>query len=155
MADNKILELKLVNTILKLDPSVKPVFKALSNLSIQLEEVSAQHDKEQRELEEEFEDRFRPIYEQRQKVLNGENIEIDESFFEERLKDLQDAAYDKIEVNVDDLSHLVSIVGIPDFWYKVLKNSPLVKDLMSDKDDEILQNLVSIDRFLIKGTNDF
>ena len=50
--------------------------------------MSAQHDKEQRELEEEFEDRFRPIYEQRQKVLNGENIEIDENLFEDRLKDL-------------------------------------------------------------------
>lgn len=82
MTERQCFELKLSNTISKLDPSVQPVFKALANLSDELQEISDMHDQESRKVEEEFETQFRPIYELRQKIIEGESVDVDISQFD-------------------------------------------------------------------------
>ena len=40
-----------------------------------------------------------------------------------------------------DVEHLKTVAGVPDFWYRAIKNNHMVADLVKEKDEEILKGL--------------
>ena len=40
-----------------------------------------------------------------------------------------------------DVNYLKDVKGIPDFWFKAMKNSQMIFELVKEKDEDILKNL--------------
>ena len=41
---------------------------------------------------------------------------------------------------VTDVNYLKGVQGIPDFWFRAMKNSQMIFELVKEKDEEILKN---------------
>ena len=46
---------------------------------------------------------------------------------------------------VTDVNYLKGVQGIPDFWFRAMKNSQMIFELVKEKDEEILKNLTNIE----------
>jgi len=60
---------------------------------------------------------------------------------EDKAKDAQEAAEQK-PVEVD---HLIGKDGIPDFWFRAIKNNQMIWDLVKEKDEAILAHLQHVE----------
>jgi len=60
---------------------------------------------------------------------------------EDKAKDAQTAAEQK-PVEVD---HLIGKDGIPDFWFRAIKNNQMIWDLVKEKDEVILAHLKHVE----------
>jgi nucleosome assembly protein 1-like 1 len=57
----------------------------------------------------------------------------------------KDDKKDEEESKPVDVSHLVGKTGIPDFWFKAIKNNQMIFELVKEKDEDILKHLKHID----------
>jgi nucleosome assembly protein 1-like 1 len=48
---------------------------------------------------------------------------------------------EKEEIKAVDVENLKTATGVPDFWYRAIKNNQMIYELVKEKDDEILKNL--------------
>jgi len=85
MTDKQVFELKIYNTINGMDEEVRSKFKALALISDDLAKISEDHDEETRKVEIEFEKKFKPIYDLRSKIIQGEQVDIEASEYDTRL----------------------------------------------------------------------
>ena len=44
-----------------------------------------------------------------------------------------------------DVSYLKGVNGIPDFWFKAMKNSQMIFELVKEKDEDVLKSLNNIE----------
>ena len=44
-----------------------------------------------------------------------------------------------------DVNYLKGVNGIPDFWFRAMKNSQMIFELVKEKDEEVLKNLRHIE----------
>lgn len=49
------------------------------------------------------------------------------------------------ELKVVDVDHLKTVEGIPDFWFKSIKNNQMIYELVKEKDEEILKHVKHIE----------
>lgn len=155
MTDVQILELKIYNTIAKMEESVQPVFKNLALISDEMAELSKQHDEDSRKVDLDFEEQLKPLFELRNKILNGEDVDLDLADYDKRLEQIKDDKYEKVEVEPSDLKHLESVQGIPDFWYVALKNHKTLGANLCSLDEGPLKALKFIEAQLQPNSKDF
>jgi len=88
-----------------MDSEVRDRFKALQTIAIECRGFDEEESKEIKDLELEFENKYKNIYTQREQLIN-EKKEVDAnlvSMFDERAKKMKDEDYDKLEVNPCDV----------------------------------------------------
>ena len=111
---------------------------------------------EYRKLELEFEEKYKVIYDQREKLINGKD---DDSYskedilkeFEETVTKFKDDDYEKLIVEPCDVKAIQNTPkGISDFWIKALLNHPL-GEMIFEKDRPILGYLENITLDLHEG----
>jgi hypothetical protein len=44
-----------------------------------------------------------------------------------------------------DVENLKGVNGIPDFWFRAIKNNQMIFELVKEKDEEILKHIKHID----------
>ena len=92
-----------------------------------------------KELELEYEGKYKKIYAQREALINEKaeiNLEIVLEF-DSRLPAIQDEDYAKVEVNVCDVKSIQNCKGISDFWIRCLLNHQ-IGETIREKDRPIL-----------------
>lgn len=102
----------------------------------------------------------KPLYEERHKIISGEIKEFPgaKEKFEARHKKLElecanivskddkegEDKKDTEPVPVD-VTYLKDVAGIPDFWFKAIKNNKIFSDSIKEKDEEILKHVKNIE----------
>lgn len=130
-----------------LPKNVKEKLLSLKTLQSELFEVEKEFQVEMFELENKFLQKYKPIWEQRSRIISGleqpkpEQIakgqEIVESLNEtELLVDEEEKAQNDSEEE--------QVKGIPSFWLTALENLPIVCDTITDRDAEVLEYLQDI-----------
>ena len=138
---------KISKAINAMDAELKDRFKALKSIYDINREFEEEEQKEIRQLEIEFENKYKEIYARREQLINGK-VAPDEALikeFEERATKMKDADYDKLEVTPCDVKSIQNIPkGVSDFWIKAMLNHP-VGTMISEKDRPILGYLTNIE----------
>ena len=155
MTDKQVFELKIYNTINGMDEEVRSKFKALALISDDLAKISEDHDEETRKVEIEFEKKFKPIYDLRSKIIQGEQVDIEASEYDTRLGQIKDDKYEKLTLESPDLTHLNGVDGVPDFWLTAMLNHSTLGLNIKDCDKPILKNLINIESHLHPNSQDF
>lgn len=52
---------------------------------------------------------------------------------------------EKLEPKQVEVDHLKTVDGVPDFWFKAIKNNQMIYELVKEKDEEILKSLRFVD----------
>lgn len=52
---------------------------------------------------------------------------------------------EKLEAKKVEVDHLKGVVGIPDFWFKAIKNNNMIFELVKEKDEEILKHIKHVE----------
>ena len=84
-------------------------------------------------LEAKYEELYKPIYEKRAKIIDGTSP-VNVENIQEQLSN----------ITISDANAVNSETGIPEFWFKSLKNTSQVGALINKKDEEVLKFLRDI-----------
>lgn len=96
---------KITKYIDEMDAEIRDRFKALQAIAVECRALDDEESKEIKELELQFENRYKEIYALREQVIN-EKSALDKDLiaqFDERAKKMKDEDYDKLEVNPCDV----------------------------------------------------
>lgn len=111
------------------------------------------------ELERKYADKYKAIYEDRKKIVNGEvelkkeDIEHGKAVLEEELGDEEEEDGDENgngngngngNEDEDDAKENANVKGVPFFWLTAMQNLPPVADMISDRDVPVLEHLVDL-----------
>jgi hypothetical protein len=162
--DEKEIEQKMIKVIASMPDKVQSRFKVLKVLSDKRSKLSDQFDKEIKEIEMKIAAKKKPLYELRAKIISGEHTDFAESntIFAEKYAKLETYHAEKLakkkeeaegdkkteddeEIKAVDVENLKGKTGIPDFWYRSIKNNQMVFELVKEKDEPILQTLRHIE----------
>jgi len=138
---------KMSKYIDEMEPEFQDRFKALFSIQSIVHNLDDEEQKGIRDLEVEFEAKYRQVYARRELVTSGTgDLEADLiKEFDERAVQMKDADYDKIEVVPCDVKGLQNCPkGVSDFWVKAMLNHP-VGDMITEKDRPILGYLSNIE----------
>ncbi|ODV69030.1 NAP-domain-containing protein [Hyphopichia burtonii NRRL Y-1933] len=113
--------------------------------AIQQEQMKLEADfqKELLNLEKTFFKKYEPLYERRRKIINGneepslEEIEEGEQLAEED-KEIEEEEEEEEEEGGEEQE------GIPGFWFTALENLSTVREIITDRDSEVLEHLIDI-----------
>lgn len=101
-----------------------------------------------------FEPKYTPLYEERNKVINGE--------YDEELPKAEFSNIEKVhkmcgltEEDIKKGSNEEKQKGIPQFWLKALKESELIGKLISEADEKIMEHITNINTHYEEGLFDF
>ena len=147
---------KITKYINEMDAELKDRFKALQAIAFECNDCDEAESKEIKELELQFENRYKEIYAQRDALIN-EKAEIDTDLvakFDERAKKMQDEDYQKLEVEPCDVKAIQNCKGVSDFWMRTILNHQ-IGEMVSEKDRPILGYLQNIELDLHKDDNGF
>lgn len=123
------------------DNALKRKLVAIKKLVCERLEAEREYKKEHNELDHKYEQLYKPFYEKRQKIIEGEEKpDIEE--IREKLE--------KLKIQEDDLKNDEE-KGIPDFWFKVFENCPDYE--INEKDSEILKKLKNVECVLEQNGN--
>ena len=111
--------------------------------------LEAEFQEEVLELEKKYFKKFTPLYEQRAKIVNGqlepteEEVKAGET---EEDEDEEDEDSMKVEKKEEEASESTSgpAKGIPEFWLSSMKNQVSLMEMITDKDEPVLQKLTDI-----------
>ena len=113
------------------DNNLKKKLVAIKKLVCERMSIEKDFKKEHNKLEYKYEQLYKPFYERRQKIIEGEE-KPDIEKIREKLEELKINEEEAKKEKEDEK-------GIPEFWYKVLLNN---QDIMiNDKDKDVLKKL--------------
>jgi len=119
---------KISKYINELDDELKDRFKALKALQDLVHEADEEEQKEIREMEIEFENKYKEIYKLRDQLVTGK-ADCDMALVEEfnvRAEEMKDEDYDKMEVVPCDVKAIQNTPkGVSDFWLKSMLQHPV------------------------------
>jgi nucleosome assembly protein 1-like 1 len=158
--DEKEIEQKMIKVISLMPAAVQNRFKVLKVLSDKRSKLSDEFDKEIKLLEEKIAAKKKPLYEERRKIIAGEitDFTIYVPKFTEAHAKLEahkveviskkkegEKADEPEEIKKVDVENLKGVQGVPDFWYRSIKNNQMIYELVKEKDEAILPYLRHID----------
>ena len=162
--DEKEIEQKMIKVIAGMPEKVQSRFKVLKVLSDKRSKLSDQFDAEIKEIEAKIAAKKKPLYELRAKIISGDHTDFAESTktFAEKFVKLEAHHAEKItkkkaeaaedgekaedeEIKAVDVENLKGKTGIPDFWYRSIKNNQMIFELVKEKDEPILQHIRHIE----------
>jgi hypothetical protein len=145
--DDTRTKLKMSQYIVDMDAELKDRFKALKAIQENIHDLDEEEQKGIRQLEIEFEEKYKDIYKLREQFINSK-LDLDQELikeFDQRAATMKDAEYDKLEVVPCDVKSIQnSPTGVSDFWVKSLLNHPIGSGI-SEKDRPILGYLQNIE----------
>ena len=143
----------MIKVISMMPDKVQARFKVLKVLSDKRSKLSDDFDREIKEIEQKIAARKKPLYELRQKIVEGQVTEFGEythkfaeahakletlhaetvaKATEDEKKELEE------EVKAVDVDNLKGKTGVPDFWWRSIKNNQMIYELVKEKDEAIL-----------------
>jgi nucleosome assembly protein 1-like 1 len=162
--EEKEIEQKMIKVISQMPKETQNRFKALKVLSDKRSKLSDEFEKEIKELEARIAEKKKPLYVTRTKVINGEILDFTEYIpkFDETHKNLEEQCAliitkaaegskeekdkkEDDEIKPVEVDHLKTVNGVPDFWYKAIKNNQMIWELVKEKDEEILKHVTHVD----------
>jgi len=158
--DEKEIEQKMIKVISMMPDKVQARFKVLKVLSDKRSKLSDEFDKEIKALEDKIAAKKKPLYEKRRQIISGEITDFTEykSKFAEAHAKLEANHAEVIakkpadkkdepeeELKKVDVDNLKGVSGIPDFWWRAIKNNQMIYELVKEKDEAILAHLRHID----------
>ena len=153
--EEKEIEQKMVKVIGMMPKEVQTRFKLLKVLSDRRSRLNDQFEEEIKTLEAKGEAKKKPLYDARRNIIEGEMKDFS-SFvpkFNETMQKLEKecaeittkkAASAEADDKKDEedkpveVEHLKGKDGVPDFWFKAIKNNQMIFELVKEKDEEIL-----------------
>lgn len=153
--DEKEIEQKMIKVISQMPDKVQARFKVLKVLSDKRSKLSDEFDKEIKKIEQQIAAKKKPLYDTRAKIISGEfndfteykvkfdaahaNLETEHAETIAKKKEEKEEAPE--EVKVVDVDNLKGQAGIPDFWWRSIKNNQMIFELVKEKDEPILKNI--------------
>ena len=157
-ADEKEIEQRMIKVISMMPEKVQGRFKVLKILSDKRSKLSDDFDREIKEIEQKIAAKKKPLYELRQKIVEGtvndlgeykhkfaESFAKLETHHAENVAKKDDKTEPEEEVKVVDVENLKGKAGIPDFWWRSIKNNQMIYELVKEKDEPILQHIRHIE----------
>ena len=158
--DEKEIEQKMIKVIAGMPDQVQSRFKVLKVLSDKRSKLSDEFDKEIKEIEQKIAAKKKPLYELRAKIISGEHTDfadanktfaasfakLETHHAEKLAKKKADSAAEggdkkdeeDEEIKAVDVENLKGKAGIPDFWFRSIKNNQMIFELVKEKDEAIL-----------------
>ena len=157
--EEKEIEQKMIKIIAQMPANVQNRFKVLKVLSDKRSKLSDQFEEEIKALDAQIAAKKKPLYDQRKAIVSGETKDFAAfvSTFDVSHKKLEEecalivtkkADDKKEETEADkalDVDNLKGVEGIPDFWFRSMKNNQMIWELVKEKDEEILKYVRHID----------
>jgi nucleosome assembly protein 1-like 1 len=153
--EEKEIEQKMIKVISQMPEKVQARFKVLKVLSDRRSKLSDDFDREIKALEAKIAQRKAPLYEQRRQIVAGEvtDFAAAKAKFEETHAKLEAHKIEVIdkkkkegdkpeeELKKVEVDNLKGVQGIPDFWFRSIKNNQMIFELVKEKDEAILTHL--------------
>lgn len=128
-------------------------------LSDRRSKLNDEFELEIKKLEAKIAEKKRPLYEQRRQIIQGElkDFTTFTPTFDETLQKLEkecaeitsakkdEKPEDKEEEKPIEVDHLKGKDGIPDFWFRAIKNNQMIWELVKEKDEEILAHIKHVE----------
>jgi Nucleosome assembly protein (NAP) len=162
--DEKEIEQKMIKVIAGMPDKVQARFKVLKVLSDKRSKLSDQFDAEISEIEKKIAAKKKPLYELRAKIISGEHVDFADSnkAFADKFVKLEAHHAEKLtkkkeettadgekaedeEIKAVDVENLKGKAGIPDFWFRSMKNNQMIWELVKEKDEAILSHIRHIE----------
>ena len=152
--DEKEIEQKMIKVISLMPEKIQARFKALKVLSDKRSKLSDEFDAEIKAIETKIAEKKQPLYITRQKIVEGELTEFAhyktqfaehyaslETYHAENLTKKKEGGdpQDEEEVKAVDVDNLKGKQGVPDFWFRSIKNNQMIFELVKEKDEPILE----------------
>ncbi|QSZ34835.1 hypothetical protein DSL72_007694 [Monilinia vaccinii-corymbosi] len=102
--------------------------------------LEAEFQEEVLELEKKYFAKFTPLYQKRAKIVNGEVEPTEEEI---KLGEEDDEEHDAEQADKSDES-AEKIAGIPEFWLSAMKNQISLAEMITDRDEAALKDLIDI-----------
>ena len=146
-----------------LPPHMKRRVEGLKGIHVDHTKIEAEFQKRILELEKEFAQRYRPLYERRAKivagkeeptkeeVLAGEASHADDDDDEDEDDEDTTAAKEK-ESLADVTAPADGEKGIPEYWLTALKNHVALSELITERDEEALRSLIDVRMTYLPGS---
>lgn len=112
----------------------------LKGVQKQHSKLEAEFQEEVLELEKKYFAKFTPLYSKRSQIVNG-IIEPTEE--EVKAGESEEEKQDEAE-EAEKTKDAESIKGIPEFWLSAMKNQASLSDMITDKDEALLKDLVDV-----------
>ena len=148
----------MIKIISLMPKEVQTRFKILKVLSDRRSKMNDEFEDEIKALEKRMEDKKKPIFEIRRKIIAGEekNFTDYKTKFDETKSKLEKECAEIVtkkpaddkqpeEITPVDVENLKGKDGIPDFWFRAIKNNQMIYELVKEKDEEILKHIKHID----------
>lgn len=121
--------------------------------------MSDQFEEEIKALDKKILSLKKPLYDKRTQIVQGQITDFAEykATFEVTHKKLEeecakivtktgeDKEKKEEEIKKVEVDHLKGVAGIPDFWFKAVKNNNMIWELVKEKDEEILKHLKHVE----------
>lgn len=151
--------------IQSLPKAVKRRLKALKNIQVEYCKVEGEFYERVHALECEFAERFKPLFEKRKNIVNGQYEPTDEESHwlsdeeeeggedkeekdEEDVSQLSGEVKEKVKIDEEEKLETTEIPddvkGIPEFWLTAMKNVDMLAEMIQEHDEPILKHLVDI-----------
>ncbi|KAJ3299392.1 hypothetical protein HK104_009093 [Borealophlyctis nickersoniae] len=126
-----------------LPADVKRRLNALKNLQDKHTTIEAQFREEVIALEKKYLKQYQPLYDKRAAVIQG-LVEPSDEECKREPEEAEEAEEEKQEEAVKTEAPSEPVKGVPEFWLTILKNHPLICELVTEKDEEALKSLTDI-----------
>ncbi|KAI5950849.1 NAP1 [Candida jiufengensis] len=131
-----------------LSKPVKNRIFGLKSIQQQQMKLEAEFQKELLELEKKFFKKYEPLYVKRKEIIVGKvepsEAEIEEGKQLDETLDEEEEEEEEEDEEKPEEKQEESAVGIPGFWLTALENLSTVQETITDRDSEILSNLIDI-----------
>ncbi|CDK29447.1 unnamed protein product [Kuraishia capsulata CBS 1993] len=140
-----------------LPKSIKQRIHGLKSVQQKQFKIEAEFQSELLELEKKFHKKYEPLFKRRQDIIIGiaepsaEEIEEGEALLkddedkeeaEEKIEEVKEEDEESKEEDEEDIGD--DVKGIPNFWLTALGNMTPVSEIISDRDAEVLYNLINV-----------
>lgn len=153
--EEKEIEQKMIKIVSMMPKEVQNRFKVLKVLSDQRSKLADQFEAEVKALDAKIAAKKKPLYDERDKIIAGTVTDFSAytTKFDETHKKLESQCAliqkkekegekaEEEEIKAPEVENLKGKTGIPDFWYRAIKNNQMIYELVKEKDDEVLQFL--------------
>ncbi|KAN0064594.1 histone chaperone [Thecaphora frezii] len=117
--------------------------EGLKGVQVEHHKIEAEFQKEILELEKKYSEKYRPLYERRAAIIQGQQEPTEEEVKAGEAADEEDDDEEK-ESLASASAPADAAKGIPEFWLTALKNHIALSELITERDEEALRHLVDI-----------
>ena len=144
----------MIKVISQMPDKVQARFKVLKVLSDKRSKLSDEFDAEIKAIEAKILEKKKPLYQIRQQIIEGaftdfasykedfasHHAELETYHTENISKKQAGEEPQEEEVKAVDVENLKGKQGVPDFWWRSIKNNQMIFELVKEKDEPILEH---------------